>query len=192
MSPVCLELVLGYSTEKAGLFMMVGPVSMGMISPWAGTLSDRHGSRLIALLGLLVLAGGCLAVSTLHAGVSGLGYILRIAPIGIGMGLFQAPNNSAIMERAPRNRLGVASGLLGLSRAMGTSTGLPLMGALFTAQVFVLSGLPSGTNLANLPRKAIAAAVAGTYYTAAVFGLVVVILAWFTFKLGLRKESNVK
>ncbi len=189
--PFFLELVMGFSTEKAGLFMMVGPVSMGLVSTWAGTLSDRHGPRLISLLGLLVLIGGCLAVGTLHAGVSGLGYIMRIAPIGIGMGIFQAPNNSAVMGRAPKNRLGVASGLLNLSRTMGNSTGFPLMGALFAAQVAALSGLPSGTRLADLPQEAIAGAVAGTYRIAALFGLVVVILAWSALKLGRRNVKKI-
>jgi len=190
--PFFLELVMGYSTVKAGLFMMAAPVSMGMVSPWAGTLSDKHGSRLISLIGLLVLVGGCLAVGTLHAGVSGLGYLLRIAPIGIGMGLFQAPNNSAVMGRAPKNRLGVASGLLNLSRTLGTSTGLPLMGALFTAHVIVLSGISTVTNLADLPREAIADAVAGTYRTAALFGLVVVMLAWSALKLGRRNMNGIR
>ena len=188
--PFFLELVMGYPTEKAGLFMMAAPVSMGMVSPWAGTLSDKHGPRLISLIGLLVLVGGCLAAGTLHAGVSGLGYLLRVVPIGIGMGLFQAPNNSAVMGRAPKNRLGVASGLLNLSRTLGTSTGLPLMGTLFTAHLIILSGLPLVTNLADLPREAIAAAVAGTYRTAALFGLIVVILAWSALKLGRRTAGG--
>jgi EmrB/QacA subfamily drug resistance transporter len=182
--PFFLELVMGYSTQRAGLFMMAAPVSMGMVSPWAGTLSDKHGSRLISLIGLLVLVGGCLAVGTLDADVSGLGYLLRVAPIGIGMGLFQAPNNSAVMGRAPQNRLGVASGLLSLSRTLGTSTGLPLMGALFTTHVTVMSGLSTVTNLADLPHETIAAAVAGTYRTAALFGVVVVILAWSALRIG--------
>jgi EmrB/QacA subfamily drug resistance transporter len=188
--PFFLELVMGYSTEKAGLFMMVAPVGMGLVSPWAGILSDKHGPRLISLLGLFVLIGGCLAVGTLHSGVSWFGYILRIAPLGIGFGLFQAPNNSAVMGRAPKNRLGVASGLLNLSRTMGNSTGFPLMGALFAAHVIVLSGLPAGTKLDDLPREAIAAAVAGTYRAAALFGLVVVILALFALKLGRRKPHT--
>ena len=188
--PFFLELVMGFPTEKAGLFMMGAPVSMGMVSPWAGTLSDKHGPRLISLIGLVVLVGGCLAAGTLHAGVSELGYLLRIVPIGIGMGLFQAPNNSAVMGRAPKDRLGVASGLLNLSRTLGTSTGLPLMGTLFTAHLIILSGLPLVTNLADLPRAAIATAVAGTYRTAALFGLIVVILAWSALKLGRRTADG--
>jgi len=187
--PFFLERVMGFSTEKAGFFMMVGPVSMGLVSPWAGTLSDRHGPRIISLLGLLVLIVGCLAVGSLDADASGLGYLLRIAPIGIGMGLFQAPNNSAVMGRAPRNRLGVASGLLNLSRTMGSSTGIPLMGALFATQVSSLSGLPAGTELADLPREAIAGAVAGAYRTAALLGLIVFILGLSALRLG-RHSAN--
>jgi EmrB/QacA subfamily drug resistance transporter len=189
--PFFLELVMGYSTEKAGLFMMVVPVCMGMVSPWAGTLSDKHGSRSISLLGLVVMVGGCLAVSTLHAGVSGLGYILRATPIGIGMGLFQAPNNSAVMGHAPNNRLGVASGLLSLSRTMGNSTGLPLMGTLFTSHAFALANLPAGTSLAELPREAIAGGVAGVYRTAAFFGLAVIALGWSAHKLSRRDAQKI-
>jgi hypothetical protein len=95
------------------------------------------------------------------------------------------------MGRAPKNRLGVASGLLNLSRTLGTSTGLPLMGTLFTAHVIVLSGISTVTNLADLPREAIADAVAGTYRTAALFGLVVVMLAWSALKLGRRNANGI-
>lgn len=165
----------------------------GGIVAFGLAMGPAMGGLIIGLAGWrwVFLVGGCLAVGTLHAGVSGLGYLLRIAPIGIGMGLFQAPNNSAVMGRAPKNRLGVASGLLNLSRTLGTSTGLPLMGALFTAHVIVLSGLPTVTNLADLPREAIAAAVAGTYRTAALFGLVVVMLALSALKLGRRNANGI-
>ena len=43
--PFYLELVKGYPTEKVGLLMMVVPLSMGLISIIAGTLSDRFGPR---------------------------------------------------------------------------------------------------------------------------------------------------
>ena len=46
---------------------------------------------------------------------------------------FQSPNNSAIMGAAPPERLGVASGLMALSRNFGSTIGMPMMGARITS-----------------------------------------------------------
>ena len=110
--PFFLELVKGYPTQQVGLLMMVTPVMMGIVSPLSGILSDRFGPRGISLIGLLIIFGGCRSLSTLHTNVTMFGFLLRVAPIGLGMGFFQSPNNSAIMGAVPSQRLGVASGLL--------------------------------------------------------------------------------
>ena len=66
---------------------------------------------------------------------------------------------------------------------------LPFFLELVMGYSIVLSGLPAGTKLDDLPREAIAAAVAGTYRAAALFGLIVVILALSALKLGRRKSQ---
>jgi hypothetical protein len=58
-----------------------------------------------------------------------------LALIGVGMGLFTSPNNASIMGAAPGQQAGVASGVLNMTRGMGTSLGLAL-----TATVFVVAG----------------------------------------------------
>jgi EmrB/QacA subfamily drug resistance transporter len=133
--PFFLDLVLHLPPEKAGLLIATVPVSMGLVAPWAGALADRFGSRIISLAGLLVTMVACLLISTLPANVSTIGYILRLVPFGIGIGMFQSPNNRAIMQAAPLHRLGVASGLLALSRTLGMVTGMPLLGAIFALRV---------------------------------------------------------
>jgi EmrB/QacA subfamily drug resistance transporter len=133
--PFFLDLVLGLPPARAGLLIATVPVSMGIVAPWAGALADRFGSRAISLAGLLVTMGACLLISTLHGQVSTLGYIARLVPFGVGIGMFQSPNNRAIMQAAPTRRLGIASGLLALSRTLGQVTGIPLMGAIFALRV---------------------------------------------------------
>jgi hypothetical protein len=51
------------------------------------------------------------------------------------MGIFQSPNNNAIMSSVPRERLGVASGLASLTRTVGQTTGIAVMGAFWAALV---------------------------------------------------------
>jgi EmrB/QacA subfamily drug resistance transporter len=189
--PFFLEWVKGYSTEQVGLMMMVVPISMGVLAPIAGSLSDRFGSRGISLIGLVVVAAGCLSISTLHKEVSTAGYIVRMIPLGVGLGIFQSPNNSAIMGAVPKERLGVASGLLALSRTLGQSTGLPLMGALFITLVYSNGNLLPGEDLSHAPAEALVAGITGTYRIAALIILASTAMAaaalWIESRRGLKQ-----
>ncbi len=129
--PFFLENVLGYNTLEMGLLMGVIPVMMGLSSPFAGHLSDRYGSRIICLIGLIVIAGAFFIGASLNEETTALQYLLIFAPMGLGMGIFQAPNNSAIMGSVPPERLGVASGMLSITRTMGQTVGIALLGAIW-------------------------------------------------------------
>jgi DHA2 family multidrug resistance protein-like MFS transporter len=54
-----------------------------------------------------------------------------MALAGIGFGLFQSPNNRAILTSAPRERSGGASGMLGTARLLGQTTGAALVALIF-------------------------------------------------------------
>ncbi|MCZ7543640.1 MAG: MFS transporter [Anaerolineae bacterium] len=172
-------MVKGYSTLQVGMMIAVVPIGMGLTAPISGALSDRFGSRVISLIGLLIVASACVLISTLTADVDVVGYLARTAPLGVGIGFFQSPNNSAIMGAAPRQRLGVASGLLALSRTLGQTTGIPLMGALFAVQVMAAAALPPGADVTAAPPEALVAGVTGVFRTAALFILASTALAAF-------------
>jgi len=191
ITPFYLELVKGYSTEQVGLFMMVFPVCMGSVAPIAGALSDRYGSRLISLAGLLFIVAGCCSISTLKSDTNVWGIVLRLIPLGLGMGIFQSPNNSAVMGTAPPERLGVASGLLALTRTLGQTTGLPLMGALFTATLIKTGNLAAGVDITNVPPTALVEGVTGIYQTAAVIILAAIALATLALWIDNRAKNKV-
>ncbi|HET6346094.1 MAG TPA: MFS transporter, partial [Myxococcota bacterium] len=140
LMPFYLQQVLGYSTQQAGLLLGVTPVVMGILAPFAGVLSDRLGRGVITRTGLALLCIGLLSVTTLGEETSTAGYLARFALVGLGVGLFQSPNNSAIMGHAPRDRLGVASGLLAVARTLGQVTGVGLLGAIWGWRVAVRAG----------------------------------------------------
>ena len=131
--PFFLQDLQGRPPAAAGLLMAVPPLVMGLVSPLAGWLSDRVGTRPLATLGLGVTMVGYLLVGGLRLDTPAWEYLLRIACLGLGMGLFQAPNNSAILGAVPRQQLGTASGLLSLSRLLGQATGVGLVGAAWAA-----------------------------------------------------------
>lgn len=138
--PFYLENVLGYEPRQVGVVLTALPIFFGLTAPFAGTLADRFGTRPLALIGLLFFLVGCIAVSTLDAETSLWGVVLRMIPLGIGMGVFQSPNNSVIMGVAPAERLGMASSLLSVIRTIGRSTGIAIIGAFWVSRVLVYAG----------------------------------------------------
>jgi MFS family permease len=66
--------------------------------------------------------------------------LFLLALLGIGLGLFTPPNNSAIMSTAPHHRLGTAGGILNMTRSVGTGLGVALTGAILTLVLTVESG----------------------------------------------------
>ncbi len=151
LMPFYLENVLGYNPRQVGLLMVVIPILLGIIAPISGIASDRFGTRPITALGLGIILTGYLALHTLSADTTTLGYILRFVPIGLGFGIFQSPNNSAVMGAAPRERLGIVSGMLAISRTLGQVTGIAVLGAVWASRVFIYSGgaVPGGATQAS-------------------------------------------
>ncbi len=161
--PFFLELVKHYPTQRVGLLLAVSPVLGGIIAPVSGSLSDRFGSRIISLIGLVLMVIGCLAIATVDTQLTELGYIVRVAPFGLGLGMFQSPNNSAIMGGVPRERLGIASGLLSLTRTLGQTAGLPLLGAVFASLTLSSAHLAPNANVTTAPVEALVYGVQGTF-----------------------------
>lgn len=186
--PFYAENVLGLNPQQTGLLMAVVPVALGIVAPISGALSDRYGSRPITVAGLAILTLGFFLVSGLDADTSIAEYIWRFLPIGVGMGMFQSPNNSAIMGAAPRSRLGIASGMLSVTRTLGQTAGIATLGALWAGQVFkhVGSVLPGGAT--DAPPAAQVAGLQTTFLF--VSGLIVVALLLSIW--GLREDRKQK
>jgi hypothetical protein len=102
-----------------------------------------------------------------------------MALVGIGFGIFQTPNNIAIMGAAPKEHLGVASGLLALSRNLGQSTGLPFFGAVFIAFALAEGGLKETTGIVTASPEALVQGINVAFRMAALLVMIPVFLsAW--------------
>ncbi len=153
--PFYLEGVLGYGPRAVGLLVAAVPILLGVTAPISGLLSDRYGTRLIASIGLAVLAGGYAAMSRFTAETNLTYYLIAVLPFGAGMGIFQSPNNSAVMGAVPRSKLGIASGLLAITRTLGQTTGIAVLGAFWAARVMAYAGevVAGGVTAASIPAQ---------------------------------------
>lgn len=138
--PFFLEEMQGRPIEQVGLLLGTAPLMLGIISPLAGTWSDKIGERPLTVAGLVVTALAYLLFLTLDVDTSALHFVLLAIPLGIGSGLFQSPNNSAIMGAMPPEYVGVGGGLLTLTRLLGQITGIAVLGSLWATRVVAAGG----------------------------------------------------
>jgi EmrB/QacA subfamily drug resistance transporter len=132
LTPFFLSEVKGLGPGAMGGMLLGVPLALSLSAPVAGWLSDRFGPRWPCLAGMALLAAALVSLALAHRGDSLAAIFARLALAGMGMGLFQPPNNSAVMGTLPRARLGSGGGMLATSRNLGMVLGVALSGALFS------------------------------------------------------------
>lgn len=137
LMPFFLQEVAHLTPRHVGLMMTAIPFTVFVIAPISGRLSDQLGSRDLSVAGAMVAAISLFAM----AGIIGNGIhedsqpvfiVIALCAVGLATGLFQSPNNNAIMGAVPTAKLSVASALLATIRNLGFVTGTGLSTALFT------------------------------------------------------------
>ena len=106
-----LQVVRGYGPLEAGLMFVPMEVTFAIAGPLSGNLSDRYGSRGLTTTGMGVIATGLFLLSGVSATTSYLEIGIVLGLVGIGLGLFVAPNWSSVMRSVPAQRRGVASAI---------------------------------------------------------------------------------
>lgn len=129
--PFFLQNTLGHSEVMTGLLMTPWALATLVAAPLAGYLVDRIHPGVLGSIGMVLLSTGLFLLSRLTPDSSELDIILRLVLCGAGFGLFQTPNNSTIISSAPTQRSGGASGMLGMARLLGQTSGTTLVALFF-------------------------------------------------------------
>ena len=131
VGPFYLAGALALDAIRIGLVMSTGPLVAALVGVPAGRAVDRCGPRRVGVSGLVAMAAGSAALPFLATAWGVPGYIASLAAITAGYALFQAANNTAVMQDVQAGQRGVAGALINLSRNLGLITGASLMGTVF-------------------------------------------------------------
>jgi MFS family permease len=131
VGPFYLGYALGLHQTAVGLVMAVGPVISIVSGVPSGQIVDKFGTGRVISAGLIALAAGAFLLVILPGRIGVTGYIFAIVVLTPGYQLFQAANNTASLADIPKDRRGVVSGVLNLSRNLGLLLGVSGLGAVF-------------------------------------------------------------
>jgi EmrB/QacA subfamily drug resistance transporter len=168
--PFALERGRALSPLDAGLLLTAIPLALGVMALLSGALSDRVGARPLTVSGMLLAAVALAGLAWDMRAVALPALVAALAAFGTGQGLFTAPNNSAIMGAAPEERLGVAGGVLNVTRSLGTSLGVALAATVLSWRLASHAGHAEST--ADAPRGLLLAAMHDTLLLFAALALV--------------------
>jgi EmrB/QacA subfamily drug resistance transporter len=146
----------GQSPIMAGVELAPMAIAMLVSSPIAGVIADRHGSRGLAALGMVVTAGGLAGMTMLQAHTAYVWSALWLGLVGIGSGMFNSPNTAAMMGVVPVHRRGIAAGARVMLQNTGAVISIAFVLAIVTAAVptdvlfKIFSGVTSGLSTAQL------------------------------------------
>jgi MFS family permease len=161
-------------------------------APISGRVSDLIGARTPTTLGLLIQSGALLWLTTLVYSTRYQELTAALALMGLGGGLFYAPNTSAAMSAAPPHRFGIASGTLFTMRQAGMVTSYALSLAVAAAslpgdvmlQLFVGTNIKLGSQLT----QGFVLGMHNAFYVSAGLCLVAAFLSFQRGRSPLKKE----
>jgi EmrB/QacA subfamily drug resistance transporter len=130
--PFQLQHAAGLSPAHAGAFMTAQPATMALVAPLSGVIADRWGPRIPSTAGMLAIAGGLAAVAS-SATPPGIALVASLALVGLGAGLYVAPNSALIMGAAPRERQSTAAAMAATARNVGMTLGIAVAASLHHA-----------------------------------------------------------
>ena len=162
--PQYLQDVRDHTPIAAGLLILPVTVPMVFVSPFSGRLIGRFGARRLMTAGMLFGLAGLLVLTRVGADTSFAFVLSGYLLFGVALGFVYAPMSTAAMAAMPREKVGIASGVLAMDRVLAGAVALAATGAVFHA---LLGGGDS-----------FAAAIAGSTWVPVALCAVGVVLTW--------------
>lgn len=153
---IYFNVISGLGATESGLILTVQPILMVIFSPLSGKLSDRFGSRGLSSLGMLVISFAFFLLYFMIGNSKPVDLVIPLGIVGIGFGIFSAPNTNSVMGSVARRQTGTASGILGTMRFIGQLMSLSLMSTILAYAmpknmlIALFSGITANLSLLNV------------------------------------------
>ena len=144
-----IQNILGYSPLEAGIRFLPTTLVIMFVAPIAGRLTDRIGPRPLIVAGLGIVAVSLFMQSQIDVTSTYSTLLVPFILMGLGIALTMSPMSTAAMNAVANEKAGLASGLLSMSRMVGGTFGVAVLGVIFQSQGH--SSLASSLSGLSLP-----------------------------------------
>jgi EmrB/QacA subfamily drug resistance transporter len=127
-----LQYLKGLTPQMAGMIMIFQPVTMTILSPIAGRMSDRIQPGILASIGMGLNALSLFFLAFINPATSLNMIIIYLLILGIGFALFSSPNTNAVMSSVEKKYYGIASGTLATMRLLGQMSSMGIVMLIFS------------------------------------------------------------
>ncbi|KUN96980.1 MFS transporter [Streptomyces caeruleatus] len=138
-----------YAVLWAGLAILPQTAMAGLASALGGRATARTGPRGPMVAGLLIGSAGFFALLVAGRSTPYWMLVLPLAAIGFGTAFTMPATVAAVVESAPADRSGVASGVLNAGRQVGSAVGVALLGSLVAGAAHFESGMRVGLTISG-------------------------------------------
>jgi EmrB/QacA subfamily drug resistance transporter len=135
-----MQNILGYSALEAGVRFLPATLMIVAVAPLAGRLMDRIGARWPIAAGLVLVATSLYWLTTIDIATTYGDIWPSFVLMGLGMALVMSPMTAAAMNAVTTDKAGIASGILSMSRMVGGTLGVAVLGAIFQAHAGIEAG----------------------------------------------------
>jgi EmrB/QacA subfamily drug resistance transporter len=130
-----LQYIKALNPQTAGLILVAQPIMMALFSPLAGRLSDSVEPRVVASIGMSIIAVGLGLLAMVGRETSTVLVTIYLLLLGFGFALFSSPNTNAIMSSVEKKLYGVASAMFGTMRLTGQMMSMGIVMLIFALAI---------------------------------------------------------
>mgnify|MGYP001334372290 CR=1 FL=1 len=183
LNPIFLQKIIGLSETSAGTILFYSGTGTVIASSISGRLSDKFGHRIFTVVGMILSACANLALSFLANDFNVTFFTIFMFINGFGIGMWMAPNMSAVLSSVDKDQYGSVSAYLNLIRNIGTTFGQSLAATILV--IFLTSGAIS-VQLSDInsdsPDEVLSLFINGWRTTLIISSIIVFIASFASFK----------
>ena len=177
---VQFQLILNQTPLEAGLHILPFEIAFLAVGPLSGGLSDKFGYVRFTVSGLILGSSALFLLSTVTETTSYTILSTYMVLLGIGTGLFLAPNLRGVMGALPMQRRGIGSAMVSLFLNIGLTISLnfAILFMSFTVPYNIITEIISSPNALNLTaadKALFFAGVKNTYFALAIINALAII-----------------
>lgn len=181
--PFYYQEVLSFEPSQTGILMVVPPLAMAIMGPFAGFFAEKVDAKKSTTIGAISLSLFVMSLAMLFIifprnTLDILFFIVPLVAIAAGsLTTFTVSNGTSVMNNAPKGDVSVVAGLIGLSRNIGFALATTISSAIFTF-LFTLNN-PENLTSGSVFISNYYTSLGEVYFIFAIFALIAAIISYY-------------